>query len=189
MALAKGDRGAAIKLGNLFLDGEIVGTDPARAATYYEQNMQGVPQKALLRLGDIFRDGKLVEADGRKAIYLYEKALAQGDLKAATRLGDVYLDGVGVPAAPVRLRPGSACDTMGRTNIRLQEAPVVAPAHDVDELVDRFERTIAHDDEDTRRCSRPSCIWRRRRWRAGSCICWRSRPLPRRTPMRRCSAR
>jgi TPR repeat protein len=107
-AASSGHPKALVGYGRLFVKGQGVDQDPARAEALFEQ-AYGKPSsykgKAALELGLLLLDGGqgpsgTVERDEARARELLIEALDSGERRAAPKLGRIYERGLGVDADP-----------------------------------------------------------------------------------------
>lgn len=91
-ALAKqGDATAQNELGNLYIQGELVSRDYAKALEWYKKSAYQGDAEAQYNLGYMYEIGIGVKADEDKAIEWYQKALRQGHADADKRLTIMFI--------------------------------------------------------------------------------------------------
>jgi hypothetical protein len=96
-AAAGGLPGAAAVLGRLYLDGELVPRDHAKAVTWYQQAAARGHRFAQYELGAMYYAGVGVETDHRRAADWFLRSARQGYAGAQFNLGAMYWAGEGVP--------------------------------------------------------------------------------------------
>ncbi|MBE0488330.1 MAG: sel1 repeat family protein, partial [Halomonas sp.] len=93
---------ALAHLGSLYLDDELVPSQPWLAVNYLERGHELGHPWATQQLGAAHLEGRGVPVDGRRAEELLREAAEQGQEGALRLLGDAYLDGEVVPLHPSR---------------------------------------------------------------------------------------
>lgn len=96
---------ACRELGNMYLHGQDVERDYARAATLYSQGCEAGDMGGCFELGAVYGEGLGVEVDASRALALYRRACDGGFAGGCLNLGYMYSEGQGVPIDEVAARP------------------------------------------------------------------------------------
>ncbi|MBI5154776.1 sel1 repeat family protein, partial [Candidatus Poribacteria bacterium] len=88
-----GDPTAMVKLGKIFLDGEIVDRDVTAAIDWFEKAAAARDGEAWFTLGMMHREGDGVPKDEYEAAYFFEKAAEAGHILSMRMVGELYKDG------------------------------------------------------------------------------------------------
>ncbi len=96
-AAEQGDALAQFNLGVMYVKGEGVPEDDAKAVYWYRKAAEHGDALAQFNLGVMYANGEGVPEDDAKAVYWYRKAAEQGDASAQYNLGLKYGKGEGVP--------------------------------------------------------------------------------------------
>ena len=94
----RGDAGARVALGGMYLNGDGVATDSAAARGWFRRAARQNSPDAIFHLAEFRRTGRGVPFDTGYAVLLYRKAARLGHAGAAYRLGVMYENGTGTPA-------------------------------------------------------------------------------------------
>ena len=97
LAATGGLPGAAAVLGRLYLDGDAVPRDHAKALTWYQHAAAKGHPFAQYELGAMHYRGVGVEKDDTRAVHWYLRSAQQGYAEAQFNLGAMYWAGEGVP--------------------------------------------------------------------------------------------
>lgn len=101
-AAASSDAAAQVDLAQLYLDGNGVAADPARAARLFEDAALQGHVEAQYRLAVLYEEGRGRDKDATLALFWYDSAATRGSVAAALRLAAVYAEGRIVPRDYVR---------------------------------------------------------------------------------------
>src|SRR4051812_17010670 len=93
----RGERGAQVSLGDLYLNGLGIPVDDAAAARWYRQAADQGDSRAQTNLGFLFEQGRGVPRDFEEAARWYRKAADQGEATAQSNLAYMALIGRGLP--------------------------------------------------------------------------------------------
>lgn len=93
---AQGDASAQFRLGRMYLNGDGVNQDYAKAFEWYQKSANQGNNEAQTLMGHMYYDGKGVNQDYTKAFEWFQKAANQGVNEAQSRLGKMYSRGEGV---------------------------------------------------------------------------------------------
>ncbi len=93
---AQGDASAQFRLGRMYLNGDGVNQDYAKAFEWYQKSANQGNNEAQTLMGHMYYDGKGVNQDYTKAFEWFQKAANQGQPLAQIFLGFMYYDGEGV---------------------------------------------------------------------------------------------
>ncbi|MDD3886559.1 MAG: hypothetical protein PHI35_06790 [Victivallaceae bacterium] len=100
LAADAGSARGLTRMGQYWLEGDMVGHDPARAAACFTAAAEMGYAPARLKLGKLYEDGVGVERLPVRAVGLYTEAAKSGNRAAALELARCYRDGVGVEKDP-----------------------------------------------------------------------------------------
>lgn len=92
----KGEASAQANLGDMYLEGEGVHRDVAKAIEWYQKSAAQGNMFAQSSLGEMYAEGTGVPKDEARAVDLFQKSAAQGLNSAQLSLGKMYLHGKGV---------------------------------------------------------------------------------------------
>lgn len=147
-----GDKGAVRRIASMYLNGESVAQDVARAEQMLTELAEAGDAQSLVELGDLYRDGTYVVADLPKAVGFYERASALNYNAGTTRLASLYLTGAeGVPINVRRsldyyneaVEQGSAGAMRSLADLYL-EGTILSP--DPQQAIDLLERAATFGD-------------------------------------------
>lgn len=88
---------AQSELGRMYLIGDGVAQDSAKAVEWYQKAVAQGYAHAQFSLGASYAHGQGVPKDAAKAVELWQKSAAQGHTSAQSALGNAYAKGEGVP--------------------------------------------------------------------------------------------
>jgi TPR repeat protein len=101
-AAAGGDIDAMMRLGRLYLAGDLMPRDPAAAKYWFEVAAAAGEIEGQVRLALMLRDGLGVARDPARAVALLTEAAERDSREALVELGNAHRDGLGVAADPAR---------------------------------------------------------------------------------------
>jgi Sel1 repeat len=93
----KGNMDAQLKLGLIYIKGEVIPQNYKKAHEWLEKPAEQGNSSAQFNLGVMYQEGQGIPQDYAKAIYWFQKSAEQGVAQAQSSLGSMYTLGQGVP--------------------------------------------------------------------------------------------